>query len=248
MRPEIKYFLPQLPKLLALFQECNARTVEEGKKLPKRFDIVNALLDHTMDRRYLEIGVRDPSHCFQHVLARYKISVDPGFESQVNLADVKLTSDDFFSQMQLGALSLETDRFDVIFIDGLHTAEQVYRDILNSLDILASTGFVVLHDCNPPTHFHARESYSEASPAAGVWNGSTWKAIQRFRTERTERCAVVDSDFGVAIIAKHLEAVDLLTSDVNPFFEFATMNERRRHILNLMSFEDALSHFRIQGG
>ncbi len=76
--------------------------------------------------------------------------------------------------------------FDVIFIDGLHLAEQVDRDISNSLKVLKEDGFIVLHDCNPPTEWHAREMYAfYHTPAQGQWNGTTWKAFLKYRNDNS---------------------------------------------------------------
>ena len=61
-----------------------------------------------------------------------------------------MTSDEYFSKFK--------DKFDIIFIDGLHHYEQVKKDIFNSLEILNSNGIILMHDClkkfgcagNPP--------------------------------------------------------------------------------------------------
>ncbi|NRA13228.1 MAG: class I SAM-dependent methyltransferase [Crocinitomicaceae bacterium] len=68
-------------------------------------------------------------------------------------------------------------QFDVIFIDGLHLATQVDRDIFNSMKFIKNDGFVVLHDCNPPTEWSARGNFRyHNTPAWKYWNGTTWKA------------------------------------------------------------------------
>jgi hypothetical protein len=228
-----------LPGFHRLYKDSLSKTCAEALKSPARYDIINTLLDCTKKRRYLEIGVRNPDHCFKRIQAEYKISVDPGLESKVNLADIKLTSDQFFCQLKSGKLSLLSSEFDVIFVDGLHLADQAYRDILNSMEILANPGYVVIHDCNPPTRFHAREDYREPGPAGGCWNGTTWKAIQRFRTENDFNCYVVDSDWGVGIIEKHKQNEEFrLNTEINPFFEYSVFSTHRSKILNLVSAAD----------
>src|SRR5690606_27460848 len=104
--------------------------------------------------RYLEIGVRNPQANFDKIRASEKYGVDPGIEFEDNPVNFKMTSDAFFAQLSAGECLSPEIRFDVIFIDGLHTADQVERDIRNSLRYLADTGFVVAHDCNPPTEYH----------------------------------------------------------------------------------------------
>ena len=48
--------------------------------------------------------------------------------------DFKLTSDDFFEKLDKGEVLSNDIRFDVIFVDGLHTAVQVDKDIQNAFD------------------------------------------------------------------------------------------------------------------
>ncbi|XZE44557.1 class I SAM-dependent methyltransferase [Pirellulaceae bacterium SH467] len=215
--------------------------VKENTKSPKRFDVINYLLGLTPTKRYLEIGVRNPDACFNKIEAKLKVSVDPGVESEINLAQIKLTSDDFFRELTEGKLNIGVDQFDVIFVDGLHLADQVYKDICNSLKILANPGFLVLHDCNPPDHLFARELYREATPAGGIWNGTTWKAFQRFRCEFNKLCVVVDSDWGVGVIAPHVDCEPALDQSINPFYEFQNLKTHRENILNLVSFEQLKS-------
>lgn len=130
----------------------------ELAKEPKRFDIINFLLE-SLNRptTYLEIGVRNPDDNFNKINSETKYSVDPGIEFEENPVDFKVTSDEFFDGLRKGTFLDKDIRFDVIFIDGLHLAEQVDRDITNALEYLTDDGFIVLHDCNPPTEWHARE-------------------------------------------------------------------------------------------
>jgi hypothetical protein len=69
----------------------------------------------------------------------------------------------------------------IALVDGLHTAEQAYREILNSINGLDTPDIVLVHDCNPV-------SLDAASPVlcAGKWNGEVWKAIVRLHPERND--------------------------------------------------------------
>lgn len=205
----------------------------------KRYDIINLLLRHTQARRYLEIGLRNPADNFDRIRADYKVSVDPGLEVQINQATFPLTSDDFFAGLRAGKLDLACDRFDIIMIDGLHLAEQVYRDYSYAMEILSSDGFLVIHDCNPPTVFHARENYGEEGPAGHFWNGTTWKAFQRIRAETDRRTVVVDTDWGVGVLMNGVDATDdKLELSINPFYEYLTFAANRQAILNLCTFAE----------
>ncbi len=86
-----------------------------------RTDIINHLIKKIEAKSYLEIGVREPEGNFNHIQCDKKVAVDPVPLGQGIIA---LTSDAFFKQNE--------SMFDVIFIDGLHVADQVERDIINS--------------------------------------------------------------------------------------------------------------------
>ena len=212
---------------------------KEGIKSPRRSEIINYLIKSLgrQDITYLEIGVRNPADNYNKIIASRKYSVDPGVEFEENPVDFKRSSDDFFSKFKQGEiLSLDT-HFDVIFIDGLHLAEQVDRDIQNALEFIKDDGFIALHDCNPPTESHAREEYAyQISPAMNCWNGTTWKAFYKVRQRQDIFSCCVDSDWGVGIISKTVNLGNPTTS-VNPFFEFKILDQTRNESLNLISFE-----------
>jgi hypothetical protein len=211
---------------------------DEISKSPKRTTIINFLLSlNQNDTCYLEIGVRNPKHNFSSINATKKYSVDPGIEFKTNPVDFKMTSDTFFEKLSRNEILSNDIKFDVIFIDGLHLADQVDRDIENAFKYVKDDGFVVLHDCNPPTEWHARESYDyRNTPAGGKWNGTTWKAFLKWRFNSSVNSCCIDSDWGVGIlskkypIGKHIDVV-------NPFFEYNTLEENRKKHLNLIDFE-----------
>jgi hypothetical protein len=94
-------------------------TQEEMAKKPKRYDIINFISSKINAQYYLEIGVRNPDDNFNLINIKNKYSVDPGFEFESNPVDFKLTSDEFFFQLNENKLSISNDiRFDIIFIDG----------------------------------------------------------------------------------------------------------------------------------
>ena len=116
-------------------------------------------------------------------------------------------------------------------------AEQVDKDIKNALDFLNDEGFLVLHDCNPPSEFHAREEYNFIfSPAKIYWNGTVWKAFYKQRLNNELSCACIDSDWGVGIITKN-KIFDTLKNNFNPYYDFKVFEKFRKESLNLMDFE-----------
>ena len=103
------------------------------KNKKNRLEIVQNILNLKKYRSYLEIGTFK-NDLFNHVKCNVKVGVDP-----VSGGNIRKTSDAFFSE--------NNQKFDLIFIDGLHHYEQVKRDMFNSLKFLNSKGIILLHDC-----------------------------------------------------------------------------------------------------
>ena len=200
----------------------------------ERIDIINLLIQKNGYKRYLEIGVRNPDDCFNHIICELKHGVDPGIEGDFPVT-FNVTSDEFFRT--------NSSKYDIIFIDGLHIDEQVERDIVNSLKCLNDGGSVVIHDCNPPEFYFAREDYYDMStPAGGAWNGTVWKAILKVRSEVDGiYTSVVDTDWGVGIIQKS-KTPNKIEND-NPYFSFGKFKEKRSHYLNLISPNEFIAKY-----
>ncbi len=211
----------------------------EPNKKPTRTEIINYLISIlAREITYLEIGVRNPIRNFVHINADVKYSVDPGVEFEENPVDFQLTSDEFFTKLSNNEILSDDIKFDVIFIDGLHLAEQANRDIINSLKFIKDDGFIVLHDCTPPTEWHARETYYyHHTPAGEHWNGTTWKAFLKWRFNESVNSCCIDSDYGVGIISKNQLIGKNIVPD-NLFFEYSLLDKNRKEYLNLMTFEE----------
>jgi hypothetical protein len=219
------------------FISIQEKTKQERVKKPSRTEIINYLLSIPQKETiYLEIGVRNPVDNFNHIQATTKYSVDPGIEFKENPVDFKMTSDEFFRQLSTNDILSNQIKFDVIFIDGLHLAHQVDADIINAMKYLKEDGFIILHDCNPPSEWHSREQYDfHYSPAMGYWNGTTWKAFLKWRSNSAVQTCCIDSDWGVGVITKHYKIGDSIPTS-NPFYEFGFLEKNRKAYLNLMEF------------
>ncbi len=158
----------------------------------KRYEAINYFVRARRARRYLEIGVAT-GRTFERVRCAEKIGVDPRPKRvEPGWTVHRTTSDEFFA----GA----PGRFDVVFIDGLHLAEQVLRDIANSLAYLNPGGAILLHDCNPPTEVAGSRDASLADKGA-LWNGDVWKAIAYVRKFQPGLfCRVLDFNEGIGVI------------------------------------------------
>ena len=106
-----------------------------------RTAIINYLISRCKAKSYLEIGVWSGNN-FDNVVCEKRVGVDPAPEQLKNPGLCRvMTSDEFFAQ--------NTETFDVIFIDGLHHADQVYKDLVNAAKCLNPNGYIVCHDMNP---------------------------------------------------------------------------------------------------
>ena len=164
-----------------------------------RTDIIQLLIDKIKAKSYLEIGVSGGEN-FQTIRCENKVGVDPELTSP---ATIFLTSDEFFKQ--------NNDTFDVIFVDGLHHADQVLRDIIHSLKILNEGGYIVCHDMNPEKEEHQIIPFT-----GGTWNGNCWEAFVQLRQERSDlKMCVVNTDHGCGIIQKGKQELLEINKKVN---------------------------------
>lgn len=151
-------------------------------------DIVNWLIEKRGLKSYLEIGVGD-GKAFSVIRCEHKESVNPAEDLYASAEPtLRMTSDVFFAQNVV--------KFDLIFIDGLHHADAVERDLDNALAALNPGGVVVCHDLNPTT-----EKMQAVPRSESEWTGDCWKAWVRLRCRRSDLVfAVTDIDYGVGII------------------------------------------------
>lgn len=148
-----------------------------------RWDLIQYIVDKYNYSTYLEIGC-DKDQSFAKIRINKKIGVDP-----ISGGTIRDTSNNFFNHNK--------EKFDIIFIDGLHHYEQVIVDINNSLKILNNNGHILIHDCLPRTIAH------QAIPRyRGSWNGDVWKSIVELRTRDDLEVFTCEIDFGVGIIRK----------------------------------------------
>jgi SAM-dependent methyltransferase len=119
-------------------------------------------------RRYLEIGVATGGTLtLSKALVSY--GVDPDFNLRFplegNFVLVRTTSDRFFAEYA-------GEKFDFAFVDGLHVAQQVAKDIFNASRVLVPGGLIALHDTVPINRV-------VASPTryTTVWTGDVYRAL-----------------------------------------------------------------------
>jgi len=152
-----------------------------------RFDIINYYIRTRGYKSFLEIGTLR-GDTFRTVQCEHKVSVDP--DPSTNATHI-MTSDEFFANTR--------EKFDLIFIDGLHHADQVWRDISNGLKHLRKKGMIILHDCKPENEPMQRApipNFLVNKP----WTGDCWKAFLKARATLPYDTFVYDHDMGCGII------------------------------------------------
>jgi len=155
----------------------------DWSKLPSRIEILKKIIKKQNYKSYLEIGC-DNNENFSEIIIENKVGVDP-----LKGGTLRMTSDEFFINNK--------KKFDIIFLDGLHTYEQTIKDIDNSLKFINEKGVIVIHDCLP------KKIWNQIVPRIyGHWNGDVWKAIVHSRTYIQAETYTCMADHGLGMIFK----------------------------------------------
>lgn len=140
--------------------------------------------------RYLEIGV-EKGETFETITSDYRVGVDPRplFDTAALPDGVEFfedESDTFFS-------SWAGPKFDVVLVDGLHEAQQCYRDIVNAFSVLAPSGCVLVDDVwpsDPESSMASQEDSERLKSRVGIthrrWYGDVFKAIAAIHRRHPE--------------------------------------------------------------
>ncbi len=190
----LKFWLARLlnwvfPTRLSGARHLNPRPDRSSRRLRSR-RLNRLALGMSSCRSYLEIGLRE-GYTFQDVLAMQRVGVDPfpQFDFRRKLPrGVRVfpeTSDSFFAR--------NTERFDLIFVDGLHEYQQTLRDTLHALEALNPGGLVIVDDTVPVDEFSAEPDEEEALRMRAIagdrrraWNGDVFKVIAFLSTRPSE--------------------------------------------------------------
>ncbi len=174
-----------------------------------RVDLINDLLESRNLKTYLEIGVDDPNSTFNHIKAETKVGVDPyddgtgchqwnenNREKLIGKIDSgatfhKMTSDEYFEELD------PKDKFDIIFIDGLHIKQQVERDYKNALKhINRSNGLIIIDDICPNNEYETKTPPDVGQP----WRGNVYEFWADMRGRNQKFLMVACLELGVGVI------------------------------------------------
>ena len=135
--------------------------------------------------KYLEIGV-----CSGYTFDRLNIKTENKFGVDPDKGgNYKMTSDQFFEN--------KDQKFDVVFIDGLHHYDQCQKDIINSLNSLNENGIILIHDMIP------NNSLVEYTPRRAInshWTGDVWKCSVEIQNSINLDFVIANCDSGIGIL------------------------------------------------
>lgn len=183
----------------------------------QRWDIINALIAKNNYKTYSEIGTQH-GNCFVNIKAEYKECVDP--QKVFSGLTHEMTSDAYFAQ--------NTKKFDIIFVDGLHTEDQTRTDILNALKALNPGGTIVAHDCLPDSREATQPWYCGTSYMAPIW----------FRVNRSDVSVhIVNTDCGCGIFRAGSSALYTAAPyEVARTYEYYAAH--KKELMNVISVEE----------
>ena len=194
----------------------------DWSKYPSRIEIIQNIINKQNYQNYLEIGC-DKNENFSKIKIKNKIGVDP-----LRGGTIRKTSDEFFNS--------NTEKFDIIFLDGLHTYEQTIKDINNSLKFVKANGVIVIHDCLP------KKIWNQIVPRIyGHWNGDVWKAIVHSRTYQNADTYTCIADHGLGLIFKRKNK-NLLEIKIKEFKKLKFSDYYKNHKI----FMNPISHEKIE--
>ncbi len=186
-----------------------------------RIALVNLLVSKFNNCAYLEIGC-NINVLFDAVPCIDKVGVDP-----VVGGNVRQTSDAFFQE--------NSKQFDVIFIDGLHTYEQVHKDVVNAMKSLKPGGWIALDDLLPRTWIE----HHVPSISQGAWTGDIWKTAFELANTPGIDFKILKIDNGVGVFRMtdpNAELVDLSSELADKQFDHFYNNI---HHLPIVEWEQA---------
>ena len=221
MKQKYKFFFKRL--LYYIYGEKFFKRLNyDWSKYPSRIEIIQNIINKKKYQNYLEIGC-DKNENFSKIKIKNKIGVDP-----LQGGTIRKTSDEFFNS--------NTEKFDIIFLDGLHTYEQTIKDINNSLKFIKSSGVIIIHDCLP------KKIWNQIVPRIyGHWNGDVWKAIVHSRTYQNADTYTCIADHGLGLIFKRKNK-NLLEIKIKEFKKLKFSDYYKNHKI----FMNPISHEKIE--
>lgn len=153
-------------------------------------DIINRVCFDIDARRYLEIGVLDPSRNFDLIECEDKTGVSLLPQGNGRPDIYHCSSDEFFDGLS------ENNRWDTVFLSGFRTNRQSFLDVINATWHLSPDGVIVLNDCLP----QSVDTVTPVKPPGdNTRNGEVWLTWLWMRKASNFLTAAIDCDQGVGL-------------------------------------------------
>ena len=202
----------------------------------ERSDIINHLIKQYNYKSYLEIGY-GTGYTFNKINIENKVGVDGGNGTpSTDTVVVRMRSEDYFKL----ALEQEFDKFDIIFIDGLHEEKQTDRDIANSLKCLTDNGIIVCHDILPEIF---EQVYRAPNTLGGLGNSYLSFAKLRTKNKNLSMCSLdfanepsTQEGIGIGIIKKGHQVLYPLSMDdgATPEEKYKFYADNKQNLMNIV--------------
>ncbi|KQX19427.1 MULTISPECIES: class I SAM-dependent methyltransferase [unclassified Sphingomonas] len=222
----------------------------------QRSDVVQAILDLYEAPSYLEIGV-ETGETFHAIRAARKVAVDVKFAFDLDAARTAVAgqdvhfhecpSDGYFERIA------EDDRFDVVFIDGLHTFDQTLRDLLNAIQHLRDDGVIVIDDVLPPSYAASLPSLEQNiafRKARGIqpidWMGDVYRLVFFIRDYLPGfSFATLVENHGETVLWRGTRALDAAPRSVEQISRMSFADcQFHRDDFNITSFDEIMKRLR----
>jgi hypothetical protein len=132
------------------------------------------------------------------------IGTDASLFSQIECEKKQMEGHDF--------LRGNIRKYDVILVDGIHTSEQVQKDIIDSWRDIKAKGVILVHDIKPHDEVMQRVPREQV-----VWTGDVWRAWHGFKQANpTVKVDYIDETYGLGVIYKSKgKLIPNFISDIN---------------------------------
>lgn len=155
----------------------------EGAPGTEASRILNKIIKiRSFDGKYLEIGIEN-GLTLEAVCLNDKYGVDPNL--MVNKIIKPKGTKLFLKESDIFFDALFESKFDIVYLDGLHTFEQTYRDFKNVIQYLHLNSILMVDDTVPLDEFSSHPIQSESyrlrkksgKKDNGAWHGDVFKLV-----------------------------------------------------------------------
>jgi len=124
----------------------------------------------------------------------------------------------------------EGQPLDLVYISGMHLAEEVLANIDAALARLVPSGIILLYNCLPKVQCH-----QERAGNGGPWTGDVWKAVVALRQRPDIDVATYEAEWGLAVILPRPNTSPLAMDDRG--LTWNRFRQERDELLRTMQYQ-----------